>query len=37
MKNKIIICQNEDTSAKIEVRIDDDTVRLTQAQMVNLL
>jgi len=36
MKNEIIIYQNEDASTKIEVRIDDDTVWLTQAQMVEL-
>lgn len=36
MKNEIIIYQNEDTSTKIEVRLEDDTVWLTQAQMVDL-
>ncbi|MDY0143843.1 MAG: RhuM family protein [Lentimicrobium sp.] len=36
MKNEIIIYQNKNTSTKIEVRIEDETVWLTQAQMVIL-
>lgn len=36
MKNEIIIYQNQDTSAKIEVRLEDETVWLTQTQMVEL-
>jgi hypothetical protein len=36
MKNEIIIYQNEDTSTKIEVRLEDETVWLTQAQMTEL-
>ena len=36
MKNEIIIYQNEDTSTKIEVRLEEETVWLTQAQMSEL-
>jgi hypothetical protein len=36
MKNEIIIYQNEDSSTKIEVRLEDETVWLTQAQMTEL-
>lgn len=36
MKNEIIIYQNEDSSTKIEVRLEDETVWLTQTQMVEL-
>ncbi|MDD4156566.1 MAG: RhuM family protein [Candidatus Cloacimonetes bacterium] len=36
MKNEIIIYQNEDSSTKIEVRLEDETVWLTQSQMVEL-
>jgi hypothetical protein len=36
MKNEIIIYQNQDSSTKIEVRLEDETVWLTQAQMVEL-
>jgi len=36
MKNEIIIYQNEDASTKIEVRLEEETVWLTQAQMVEL-
>jgi hypothetical protein len=32
MKNEIIIYQNEDSATKIEVRLEDETVWLTQAQ-----
>lgn len=37
MKNEIIRYQNEDTSTKIEVRLEDETVWLNQAQMSELL
>ncbi len=36
MTNEIIIYQNGDTSTRIEVRIEDETVWLTQAQMAEL-
>lgn len=36
MKNEIIIYQNEDSSTKIEVRLEDETVWLTQSKMVEL-
>ena len=36
MKNEIIIYQNEDSSTNIEVRIEDETVWLTQNQMAEL-
>jgi hypothetical protein len=36
MKNEIIIYQAEETSIRLEVRIEDETVWLTQAQMVEL-
>jgi len=36
MKNEIIIYQNQDSSTKIEVRLEDETVWLTQAQMAEL-
>ncbi|MDD2636450.1 MAG: RhuM family protein [Bacteroidales bacterium] len=36
MKNEIIIYQNEDSATKIEVRLEDETVWLTQAQMTEL-
>jgi len=36
MKDEIIIYQNDDSSTKIEVRVDDETVWLTQAQMSEL-
>jgi hypothetical protein len=36
MKNEIIIYQNEDSATKIEVRLEDETVWLTQAKMVEL-
>jgi hypothetical protein len=36
-KDEIIIYQTEDKSISLEVRIEDDTVWLTQAQMAELL
>ncbi len=36
MKNEIIIYQAEETSVRLEVRIEDETVWLTEAQMVEL-
>ncbi|MDD3740323.1 MAG: RhuM family protein [Bacteroidales bacterium] len=36
MKNEIIIYQNQDSSTNIEVRIEDETVWLTQNQMADL-
>jgi hypothetical protein len=36
MKNEIIIYQNEDSATKIEVRLEDETVWLTQVQMAEL-
>jgi len=36
MKNEIIIYQADETSTRLEVRIEDDTVWLTQAQMADL-
>jgi len=36
VKNEIIIYQSDDLSTKIEVRIEEDTIWLTQAQIVNL-
>lgn len=36
MKNEIIIYQNQHSSTKIEVRLEDETVWLTQAQMAEL-
>jgi hypothetical protein len=36
MKNEIIIYQNEESSIKIDVRLEDETVWLTQAQMAEL-
>ena len=34
--NPIIIYQSEDGQTRIEVKLEDETVRLTQAQMVDL-
>lgn len=34
--NPIIIYQSEDGNTRIEVKFEDETVRLTQAQMVDL-
>ena len=34
--NPIIIYQSEDGNTRIEVKLEDETVRLTQAQMVDL-
>jgi len=36
MKNEIILYQPEDTSVRLEVKIEDETVWLTQAQMAEL-
>lgn len=36
MKNEIILYQADELSAKLEVRIEDDTVWLTQSQMADL-
>lgn len=36
MTDEIIIYQSDELSARIEVRVEDDTVWLTQAQMVEL-
>jgi hypothetical protein len=36
MKNEIIIYQSNDLSEKLEVRIEEDTIWLTQAQIVAL-
>ncbi len=36
MKNEIIIYQSDDFSTRLEVLIEDDTIWLTQAQIVNL-
>ena len=36
MDNNIIIYQTQDGKTKIDVKIDNDTVWLTQAQMVDL-
>ena len=36
MKNEIIIYQDKDLSTKLEVRIEDESVWLTQSQMVEL-
>jgi hypothetical protein len=36
MKNEIIIYQNEDSSTKIEVRLEDETVWLTIEQISTL-
>ena len=36
MKNEIIIYQPEELTQQIEVRIDDETIWLTQAQIVKL-
>ncbi len=36
MKNEIIIYQPDDITARIDVRIEDETVWLTQAQLVEL-
>ena len=36
MKNEIIIYQADETSTRLEVRIEEDTVWLTQAQMAVL-
>lgn len=36
MKDEIIIYQDEVASARLEVRIEDETVWLTQAQMAEL-
>jgi hypothetical protein len=36
MKNEIIIYQNEDSATKIEVRLEDETVWLTQNQIVEI-
>jgi hypothetical protein len=34
--NEVLMYQTEDGQTKIEVRMEDETVWLTQAQMVNL-
>ncbi|MDD4235504.1 MAG: hypothetical protein PHF99_05770 [Bacteroidales bacterium] len=34
MKNEIIIYQNEDSSTKIELRLEDETVWLNRHQLV---
>ena len=34
--NPIIIYQSEDGNTRIEVKLEDETVRLTQTQMVDL-
>lgn len=36
IKNEIVIYQSDELSEKLEVRIEDDTIWLTQAQIVNL-
>ena len=36
MKNEIIIYQNQDSATKIEVRLEDETVWLTQNQIVEI-
>lgn len=36
MENQIILYQSEDESTSLEVRVEDDTVWLTQAQMAEL-
>jgi hypothetical protein len=36
MKNEIIIYQNEDSSTKIEVRLEDETVWLNRHQLALL-
>ena len=36
MNNEIIIYQNDDGTTKIDVRMEDETVWLTQAQMSEL-
>jgi hypothetical protein len=36
MKDEIIIYQADETSTRLEVRIEEDTVWLTQAQMADL-
>jgi len=36
MKDEIIICQPDGQSVRLEVRIEEDTVWLTQAQMADL-
>jgi hypothetical protein len=36
MKNEIVIYQSDDLPEKLEVKIEDDTIWLTQAQIVNL-
>ena len=36
MKNEIILYQPNDLSTKIEVRVDEETIWLTQAQIVTL-
>jgi hypothetical protein len=36
MTNEIIIYQTKESSTKIEVRIEDETVWLTQTQMADL-
>ena len=36
MKNEIIIYQSEELTTQIEVRVEDETVWLTQAQMAEL-
>ena len=36
MKNEIILYQSDELPERIEVRLEDDTVWLSQAQMANL-
>jgi len=36
MKNEIILYQTEELTERIEVKLEDDTVRLTQQQMATL-
>ena len=36
MKNEIILYQTEERTARIEVRVEEETVWLTQAQIANL-
>jgi len=36
MKNEIIVYQNKEDSTRLEVRIEDETVWLSQAQMAEL-
>jgi hypothetical protein len=36
MKNEIVLYQSDDMAERMEVRLDDETVWLTQQQIVNL-